>query len=294
VASDRDAGASLHAALAARLAELTAIVSRAAAAILAVEPDRLGMRQKADLSPVTLADEVAEAVILRGLAEVAPGIPVVSEEAAGGHAPPPGANFILVDPLDGTREFVAGRGEYTVNLAVIADSVPVIGLIAAPALGVIWRGVGGKGADRLRLAPGAEPADAREIVAIHTRAGPADGLVAAVSRSHFDPRSAALLERLRITGQIVCGSSVKFCRIAEGEADIYPRLARTCEWDIAAGHAILAAAGGCVTDPHGGVLGYGRAGDGFHVPGFIAWSSPALALASLARSAAPSGQQGAL
>jgi len=285
----------LHAALAARLPELTAIVSQAAAAILAIAPDKLGMRQKADFSPVTLADEAAEAVILRGLAQVAPGVPVVSEEACGqGHSPLPGASFILVDPLDGTREFVAGRGEYTVNVAVIIDGVPAIGLIAAPAQGVIWRGVGGRGAERLRLEPGADPADAQEIVAIHPRPNPCDGLVAAVSRSHFDPRSAALLARLPVRGQIVCGSSVKFCRIAEGAADIYPRLAPTCEWDIAAGHAILAAAGGSVTDPNGDPLVYGRAADGFRVPGFIAWCSPALAVTSLGRSAARSGQQGTL
>ena len=293
--SDRAAGRPLHAALAERLPELTGIVSRAAAAILAIAPDRLDLRHKADLSPVTLADEAAEAVILRGLAQVAPGVPVVSEEACGeGRSPPPGASFILVDPLDGTREFVAGRGEYTVNLAVIADGVPVIGLIAAPAQGMIWRGVCGRGAERLRLEPGAEPGDAREIVAIHPRPSPAAGLVAAVSRSHFDPRSAALLASLPITGQIVCGSSVKFCRIAEGAADLYPRLARTCEWDIAAGHAILAAAGGCVTDPDGAALVYGRGGHGFHVPGFIAWSSPSLAAASLGGPTTRSGLHGPL
>lgn len=291
--SDRDAGRRIHAALAARLAELTAIVSRAAAAIVAVDAEKLGTRQKADLSPVTVADEAAEAVILQGLAELVPDVPVVSEEAAGqGRSPLPGANFILVDPLDGTREFVAGRGEYTVNLAVIADGVPVIGLVAAPALGLIWRGVAGSGAERLRLDPGAGPAEAREIVAIRTRPNPVDGLVAAVSRSHFDPRSAALLASLPVTGQIVCGSSVKFCRIAEGAADIYPRLAPTCEWDIAAGHAVLAAAGGTVTDPNGAPLAYGRADGGFRVPGFIAWSSRALAMASLVRSNAASPLSG--
>jgi 3'(2'), 5'-bisphosphate nucleotidase len=268
--------------MAARLEELTAIVSRAAAAILAVEPTGLGTRHKADLSPVTLADEAAEAVILSGLAQIAPGVPVVSEEAdARQRSPLSGASFILVDPLDGTREFVAGRGEYTVNLAVIADGVPVIGLVAAPTLGMIWRGVDAKGAERLRLAPGAGPEEAEEIVAIHTRPSPQDGLVAAVSRSHFDPRSAALLAGLPVTGKIVCGSSVKFCRIAEGAADIYPRLAPTCEWDIAAGHAILSAAGGTVTDPNGAPLVYGRATHDFRIPSFIAWGSPALASASL-------------
>jgi 3'(2'), 5'-bisphosphate nucleotidase len=271
----------------AQLPDLTHIVSQAAATILAVDPSAMGTRQKVDLSPVTVADEAAERVILDGLAKLAPGVPVVSEEAdAQGHSPRPGMSFILVDPLDGTSEFVAGRGEYTVNVAVIADGAPVIGLVAAPSLGLIWRGVAGRGAERLRLAPGAAPSEAREVVTIRTRAAPRAGLVAVVSRSHFEPRSAALLAELPVAGQIVSGSSVKFCRIAEGAADIYPRLAPTCEWDIAAGHAVLVAAGGAVTDPNGGPLSYGRADLDFRVPGFIAWSSADLAIALLNRSTA--------
>jgi 3'(2'), 5'-bisphosphate nucleotidase len=287
VASDRNPGDSLQAVLTERLPDLTHIVSQAAATILAVDPFAIGTHQKIDLSPVTVADEAAERVILRGLAELAPGVPVVSEEAdAEGRSPPPGTSFILVDPLDGTSEFVAGRGEYTVNVAVIADGAPVIGLVAAPSLGLIWRGVAGRGAERLQLAPGAGPGEAREVVAIRTRPAPRTGLVAAVSRSHFDPRSAALLAELPVAAHIVSGSSVKFCRIAEGAADIYPRLAPTREWDIAAGHAVLVAAGGAVTDPDGRPLSYGRADLDFRVPGFIAWSSADLAIASLKRSAA--------
>lgn len=254
---------------------LTTIVSRAAGAIVAIAPAAAAARQKSDLSPVTAADEAAEAVILEGLAEVAPGLAVVSEEAAAqGHVPAIGADFILVDPLDGTREFLAGRDEFTVNLAIIADGVPAIGLVAAPALGLVWRGVVGRFAERLRLAPGAPASEAREITVLRTRAEPADGLVAAVSRSHLDAGTAAFLKSLPVTAEIVCGSSVKFCRIAEGVADIYPRLGPTCEWDIAAGHAVLAAAGGVVTTPEGAPLRYGHAADGFRVPGFVAWGDP--------------------
>jgi 3'(2'), 5'-bisphosphate nucleotidase len=275
VTSDREPDAISPGALAARLDLLTTIVSRAAAAILAIAPAALAARQKSDRSPVTAADEAAEALILEGLARVAPGLAVVSEEAsAHGHTPAIGPCFILVDPLDGTREFLAGRDEFTVNLAVIADGVPVIGLVAAPALGVVWRGVVGGIAERLRLDPGAEATEAREVALIRTRAPPPDGLVAAVSRSHFDARTAAFLKNLKVAREIECGSSVKFCRIAEGAADVYPRLGTTCEWDIAAGHAILKAAGGAVTTPEGGPLTYGHAKDGFRVPGFVAWGDP--------------------
>ena len=267
---DRDP-ATLVSTLAARLDEFTGIVSEAAAAILAVDPRDSGARRKPDESPVTIADEAAEAVILAGLARVAPAIPVVSEEAvAGGHVPAPQRVFILVDPLDGTREFLAGRDEFTVNVAVVADGVPRIGLVAAPPLGLIWRGVVGRGAQRLRLKPGLPAAHASEVASIRTRTRPPRP-VAAISRSHFDPRSQAFLDRLAISDTLVCGSSVKFCRLAEGAADVYPRLAPISEWDIAAGHAVLSAAGGVVTRPDGTALSYGNFAGRFHVPGFVAW-----------------------
>ena len=273
--SDRDAESSVVAALSARLDDLTAIVSRAAATIVAIDPAAARARRKADQSPVTAADEAAEAVILDGLSRVVPELVVVSEEEfALGRTARPGENFILVDPLDGTREFLAGRDEFTVNLAIMVGGVPTIGLIAAPPLGLIWRGIVGRGAERLHLRPGAAPAEASDVVAIHTRPRPQGGLVAAVSRSHFDGQSQAFLDKLAVAGQIVCGSSVKFCRIAEGGADVYPRLAPTCEWDVAAGHAILAAAGGAVTKPDGEPLVYGRVEQAFRVPGFIAWGDP--------------------
>jgi 3'(2'), 5'-bisphosphate nucleotidase len=245
-------------------AELTGLVARAAAAILAIAPGALDTRLKADRSPVTAADEAADAVIAQGLARILPGLPVVSEES---RAPDlaPGASFALVDPLDGTKEFVAGRGEYTVNLAIVAAGEPIAGFIAAPALGLLYRGIVGRGAERLGLDPAIAP------VAIRCRRAPAGGLVAAVSRSHLDAATLAFLDRLGVAQRITCGSALKLCRVAEGAADVYPRLAPTSEWDTAAGHAIVAAAGGMVTTPSGAPLPYGRAQQDFKIPGFVAW-----------------------
>ena len=243
---------------------LTTLVARAAAAILAVAPAALATRLKADHTPVTAADEAADAVIAEGLARLLPGIGVVSEEGVR-RAEAPGDTFALVDPLDGTKEFVAGRDEYTVNVAIIAGGRPIAGFIAAPALGLMFRGIVGRGAERLPLAGGGA------AVAIHCRATPAGPLVAAVSRSHLDPDTTAFLDRLGISERITCGSSLKFCRIAEGVADVYPRFSPTSEWDIAAGHAIVTAAGGIMTAPSGAPLHYGRAPADFKVPGFVVW-----------------------
>jgi 3'(2'), 5'-bisphosphate nucleotidase len=256
----------------ARLAELlTAIAIEASVAILAIDFRKAGTRRKADESPVTLADEAAQAVILDGLARIAPDIPVVSEEAPcdwQGKAPP---EFLLVDPLDGTAEFIAGRLEYTVNIALVRDGTPCAGVIAAPALGLIWRGATDYGAERLRFSPGDVPRRGSRATAIHTRPWPDGERVAAVSRSHFDAASAAFLERLAPVKEVAFGSALKFSRLAEGAIDIYPRLAPTCEWDVAAGHAVVVAAGGTVMAPGGGPLRYGRADAGFRVAGFTAW-----------------------
>lgn len=252
---------------------LTDIVSRAVAAIVAIDRSKVAWRTKADQSPVTAADEAANAVILDGLARLLPNVPVVSEEEHA-RACALEAGFILVDPLDGTREFLAGRDEFTVNIALVRAGKPIIGIIAAPALGRVWRGIVGRGAERLHLAAGAAPHQAPERSAIHTRRRPAAGFTAMLSRSHFDARTDAFLNRLPIVARTPCGSSLKLVRIAEGEADLYARLARTCEWDVAAGHAVLAAAGGTVTAPDGSELRYGGAPD-FHIPGFIALGDPA-------------------
>jgi 3'(2'), 5'-bisphosphate nucleotidase len=259
---------------AALLDELTTIVSRAAGAVLAARARSLDPRLKADRSPVTLADHVAEAVILEGLARVLPGLPVISEEAADALPANISGDFALVDPLDGTRELVAGRDEFTINLALLSAGRPRLGIIAAPAQGLFWRGIKGKGADRLRLTPGA-PANAfQERMAVRTRNTPASGFVAAVSRSHFDSRTESFLARLPIAERLVGGSAIKFCQIAEGVADIYPRLSTTCEWDVAAGEAIVAAAGGSVTAPDGAPLTYAQPSQDFRIAAFIAWGDP--------------------
>jgi len=257
------------------LDELTTVVSAAGAAILAACAGSLDARTKADSSPVTAADHAAEAVILEGLARALPGVAVVSEEAVGESQPAglPGS-FVLVDPLDGTRELLAGRDEYTVNIGIVIGGRPRLGIVSAPAQGLLWRGIEGRGAERLRLPPGAAAAAARDCVAIRTRPCPPQGLIAAVSRSHLDSRTEALLARLPVAERRGRGSAVKFCQLAEGTADIYPRLSTTCEWDVAAGHAVLTAAGGTVTAPDGLPLGYGRAAEGFRVAAFVAWGDP--------------------
>jgi 3'(2'), 5'-bisphosphate nucleotidase len=251
---------------------LTLIASRAGAAILAVPRSSLNSRDKADLSPVTAADEAADRLIREGLTALMPGIPIVSEENTGNRPAATGQRFLLVDPLDGTRDFLAGLDEFTVNIALIENATPVTGVVAAPARGAIWRGSVGHGAERLALAPGAAPHAASERAAIHVRPMPSRGARVLVSRFHADPATDAYVGRLPQPERVVCGSSLKFCMIAEGAADLYPRLGPISEWDIAAGHAVLAAAGGEVRTPDGGALRYGQRD--FRVGGFIASGGP--------------------
>ncbi len=263
---DRDAAAAL-------MERLTDLVARAGDAILAVNRAAMRIDGKLDGSPVTEADLAADRIICAGLAELVPGIPALSEERVQRAKPPYDGSFFLIDPLDGTKEFVAGRGEFTVNLALVTRGTPLLGIIGAPALGLIWRGLVGRGAERLATggAGRAEP--------IRTRAIPQRGApwIAAVSRSHGDARTEAFIEGRPGAVRKVLGSAVKFGRVAEGGADIYPRLAPTCEWDVAAGHAIVTAAGGKVTDAAGADLQFGTGRGGFIVPEFIAWGDPAAA-----------------
>ena len=263
----------------AQLAEaFTRIAVLASHAILEVDFRQAGMRRKPDGSPVTLADEVAHGTILRGLGEHLPGLPVVSEEACDEwRGREPGSEFILVDPLDGTAEFLGGRPEYTVNIALIRDGRPVVGVVAAPALGLAWRGATGHGAERVRFSAGDAAPLPRKGDAIHTRPWPEAEPVAAVSRTHFDALSAAFLQRLGPVKEIAFGSALKFSRLAEGAVDVYPRLAPTFEWDVAAGHAVVAAAGGSLVAADGGELRYGRSHVGFRVDGFTAWGDAAAA-----------------
>lgn len=249
---------------------LTRIASHAAAAILAVAPEDLQTRAKPDRSPVTAADHASEEVILAELKQRAPGIPVISEESAARQArPPAGARFLLVDPLDGTQEFIAGLDEFAINIALIDNSRPHIGVIAAPKRGLIWRGIAGQGAERLALAPGAEVEAARERMPIHTRKCPASGARVLLSRSHPEPESLAFVNRLDRPERMACGSSLKYGLIAEGAADLHLRYARLSEWDVAAGHALMLAAGGDIVAIDGTLLRYGHAD--LRLPPFIAF-----------------------
>jgi 3'(2'), 5'-bisphosphate nucleotidase len=254
---------------------LTDLVVRAGAAILAVNRGAMRVDGKADGSPVTEADLAADRIIGEGLTALVPNIPAISEERVHLARPPYDGSFFLIDPLDGTKEFVAGRGEFTVNLALVSNGTPLLGIIGAPALGLIWRGLVGRGAERLAIVDGArlgaEP--------IHTRPIPPPGApwLVAVSRSHGDARTDAFIDGRPGAVRQKLGSAVKFGRVAEGAADIYPRLAPTCEWDIAAGHAVVSAAGGRITDAHGADLQFGRGRPDFIVPEFIAWGDPTAA-----------------
>jgi 3'(2'), 5'-bisphosphate nucleotidase len=256
--------------------ELSAIAALASAATLLTPHNEIERRTKDDLSPVTAADERANAIILEGLARVLPGAAVVSEESLSLAPDMIGASAVIVDPLDGTKEFLAGRDEFTVNIAIVTHGAPVAGIITAPKQGLLWRGVVGGKAERLTMdLSGARP-KLSDAVAIRVRAGSAQPVVA-TSRSHLDPRTEAFLARFPGAQRYKCGSSVKFCHLAQGDADLYPRLSPTHEWDIAAGCAILMAAGGKATDPEGKPLVFGRPADRFLVPGFIASGDPAFA-----------------
>ncbi len=241
---------------------------------------RIDARLKSDASPVCEADERVEAFLLGALAELAPGLPIVAEEAAAGGARVPRADaFLLVDPLDGTREFIAHGGEFTVNIALIVDGAPRAGAIFAPAFGRLW--FGGARAFAVSVAPGATALPPREDWRpLRTRRPPAQGLTALVSRSHQDDETRAFLATLPIGEIREAASSIKFCRLAEGEADVYPRFGPTMEWDIAAGDAILRAAGGIVADPSNRPFVYGKAEAGYRNGPFIAWGEPPAATLS--------------
>ncbi|HKQ45739.1 MAG TPA: 3'(2'),5'-bisphosphate nucleotidase CysQ [Rhizomicrobium sp.] len=207
-------------------------------------------RVKADRSPVTDADEEAEKLILAELGAAFPQVPVVAEEeAAAGRVSQAGSRFFLVDPVDGTKEFVKRGGEFTVNIGEVVDGEPVSGVVLAPAIGRLFVGRVGEGAFEL---------SGGTLRSIAARAPAPDGLVAVSSRSHPDPKTDELLKTLPIKGHTNAGSSLKFCLVAAGEADIYPRAGQTMEWDTGAGHAVLKAAGGSVTTWEGAPFLYGK------------------------------------
>jgi 3'(2'),5'-bisphosphate nucleotidase len=213
---------------------------------------------KADESPVTDADQAAEALILERLRKIAPEIPVVAEEeVAAGRTPKVDAEFFLVDPLDGTKEFIQKRGDFTVNIALIRNRVPVLGVVYAPARTSLFAGnVTVKAAFRSD-----QDTDSGKIAprrSMKIRQVPAEGVIAVSSRSHSTPETDAYLAQVKVADRVSIGSSLKFCLVAAGEADLYPRLGPTMEWDTAAGHAVLLAAGGSVFAPGGTPLLYGK------------------------------------
>jgi 3'(2'), 5'-bisphosphate nucleotidase len=255
------------------LAPLTELVARAGEAILAVNRATMNSDDKADGSPVTEADLAADRVIAEGLARLFPEVQTLSEERSHLASLPASASFFLIDPLDGTKEFIAGRDEFTVNLALVTRGVPLLGIVGAPALGLIWRGVVGGGAVRMEIRDG----KIGGVEPIRTRSVTGQPLIATVSRSHADSRTEAFIAGFPGAVRQVAGSAIKFCRVAEGKADVYPRLAPTSEWDVAAGHALVTAAGGKVTDSHGAPLRFGAGRADFIVPEFIAWGDPTAA-----------------
>jgi len=255
------------------LAALFVRMARQAGALIMTHYGNAEARMKADESPVTAADEAAEALILEGLAAAMPMLPVVSEEAASqGRFPPASAEFVLVDPLDGTKEFLKRNGQFTVNIALVRNGEPVVGVVYAPAAGrLFW--TDGRSAFEASADPGDDGAAVLAPLSswrIEARAAEPGGVDAVVSGSHADAGTDAFLARYAVRSCRAIGSSLKFCAIAAGKADLYPRLGRTMEWDTAAGHAVLRAAGGTVETLDGAPLRYGKAADGFANPHFVA------------------------
>lgn len=250
--------------------DLIAIAIEAGLEAMRVYAGAIAVEIKEDASPVTEADRRCEAIILSGLAKIAPTAPVLAEESvADGHLPIPGDEFFLVDPLDGTKEFINRTGEFTINIALVRNRRAALGVVYAPAKGRLYAGLVGEGAFRLSVDNGG---GAGEREAIRTRPLPSSGLVAVASRSHRTAETDAFLKTLNIADFAAAGSSLKFCLIAEGAADVYPRHGRTMEWDTGAGQAVLEAAGGRVLAlPEGKPLSYGKAERGFDNPHFIAW-----------------------
>ena len=236
------------------------LAARAGEAILAVRARGFAVERKEDRSPVTEADRIAEAIIVAGLREAAPGIPVIAEEeVSGGRITAPSAQYWLVDPLDGTREFAAGREEFAVNIGLVRDGIAALGVVGVPAFGEMFGAIAGRRAWKR---------DAAGQRAIAARAAPADGLVVLASRSHQDvPRLAAFLDGRTVARVEKYGSALKICRLAEGAADLYPRFGRTMEWDTCAPQAVLEAAGGSLRTTDGRRLGYGK--PGWENPDFV-------------------------
>lgn len=252
------------------------IAVRAGVVVMDVYETGPHVRTKPDSSPVCEADERAESLIQAELERFVPGVPILAEEAASrGEMPALDGRFILVDPVDGTKEFLNRNGEFTVNIALVDDGVPCAGAVYAPATGRLW--FAGEDAFTCTIPPGGDIGTAVDIVQIRARAAPEAGLVVMASRSHADSETEAFLARLPVAERRSAGSSLKFCALAEGSADLYPRFGPTMEWDTAAGDAVLRAAGGLMLTSDGAPFRYGKAEAGFRNGSFVAWGTVALA-----------------
>ena len=244
------------------IAALTPAIEFAGSVILDIKARRPASMTKSDGSPVTIADQKAEKILLSALADICPDIPVVSEENTDSHHLSAGQRFFLVDPLDGTKEFIkpSDNGSFTVNIGLIEDGVPMMGMVYAPAHNAFYWGHQGGGAfcrETTRITP------------ITVRSVPDRGAVAVASASHFDAATANWLSDHQINQTTSIGSSLKFALVASGQADVYPRFGPTMEWDTAAGDAILRAAGGMVFHPNGEIYRYGK--QGYRNTPFIAY-----------------------
>jgi 3'(2'), 5'-bisphosphate nucleotidase len=254
---------------------LTGLMQAAHAAgstIMQIYDAGFDVSSKADSSPVTEADTAAEKIIISHLKALAPGSNIIAEEAvADGAIPEASDEFYLVDPLDGTREFISRNGEFTVNIALVRDGAPVAGVVYAPALKRIYAGESGTGAWVAEVSADQPWPASLHLAPLAAPQLPATGVKAVASRSHRDEKTEAWLTQHNIAETVAAGSSLKFCLLAEGKAHLYPRFGRTMEWDTAAGHAVLAAAGGsvCVAET-GAPLTYGKQERGFDNPAFVA------------------------
>jgi 3'(2'), 5'-bisphosphate nucleotidase len=246
------------------------ICSEAAVVVMEVYNSDFEVRTKDDKSPVSDADEGAELIILARLNEIFPDIPVLAEESfSTGRNLDIKERFILVDPVDGTKEFVNKNGEFTVNIALIEGDGPVAGCVYAPAIERIY--LGGETAFAGPCVPG-QNVTFEELNAIQTRTPNKTAMTALMSRSHVDSQTLEFAKQNGVTERVSAGSSLKFCLLAEGRADVYPRFGPTMEWDTAAGHAVLKAAGGCVLTPTGDMFSYGKSEAGYLNGHFVAWA----------------------
>ena len=251
---------------------LAAIALDAGKLIMEVYETDFDVTRKEDSSPVTEADEKAEALILERLKAADPALPVIAEEAvAAGHIPAHGNRFALVDPLDGPKEFINKRGEFTVNIAIIFEGRPAMGVVYAPALNRLFVAESPLSAWQAEVAPGGAVPDEDQRKPLTIRGAPPAGITAIASKSHRSPETDAFLEKFTVADIISAGSSLKFCLVAAGEADLYPRMGRTMEWDTAAGHAVVEAAGGRVLEAGGAPLLYGKTERGYDNPHFIVY-----------------------